>query len=242
MFSINNLLRRVLLCSLLAVVVQTSVKAQDSQSPWWFGVSGATNLNFYYGTTQRLNNSLIVPAAFHKGLGVREFGSLLMEYRPNRKFGAILNVGYDARGAKFRNVISACNCPATLIADAKYITVEPSFRIGFITSDFYFFAGPRVGFNTKKDFSYTQLKQPNTEAEFSAFRSTVFSGQIGFGYDHLISSPASTSKISISPFLSFHPVLGEDPRTIESWSIATIRTGVAFKFGKGPAITDKAAR
>jgi outer membrane protein OmpA-like peptidoglycan-associated protein len=111
--------------------------------------------------------------------------------------------------------------------------------MGSVTSNFYFFAGPRVAFNRDKSFSYTQLKQPDTDAEMSAMRKTIISGQIGVGYDFLISSPDKEAKVALSPFLSFHPYFGQDPRTIESLSISTIRLGVALKFGKGK-IAEKA--
>jgi outer membrane protein OmpA-like peptidoglycan-associated protein len=147
----------------------------------------------------------------------------------------MLNLGYDGRGGKFNNVIAPCNCPATLKTDLSYLSVEPSLRLGSTTSNFYFFAGPRVAFGQGKDFSYTQLKQPNTDSELSAMRKTIFSGQIGVGYEFLLSSPAKISKFVLAPFLSFHPYFGQDPRTIESWTVSTIRTGIALKFGKGPA-------
>ena len=232
MFLKNKILKKVIIFSLMIILAQSSVKGQTF-SPWWFGVSGAANMNFYDGTTQRLNNSLFVPTAFHKGFGVKPYGSLFLEYRPGPIWGAILNVGYDGRGAKFNNVMAPCNCPATLETKLSYISVEPSLRMGSATSNFFFFAGPRFAFNRDKDFSYTQLKQPNTDAELSAVRKTIISGQIGVGYDFIISDPSKEAKVALSPFLSFHPYFGQDPRTIESLSISTIRLGVALKFGKG---------
>ncbi len=228
----NKIMQKSVICSLMAVLAINTVQAQVAQPVWWFGVSGAANTNFYDGTTQRLNNSLIVPTAFHKGSGVRPFGSVLMEYRPLGIWGAMLNVGYDGRGGKFKDVIAPCNCPASLQTNTSYITIEPSLRLGLPASNFYFFAGPRVAFNYKKDFSYMQLRQPNTASELSAVHKTVFSGQVGMGYDFQLSPPNSTTKVDLSPFLSFHPYFGQEPRTIESWSITTVRFGVALKFGK----------
>lgn len=219
----------------MMILAQSAVQGQTTFSPWWFGVSGAANLNFYDGTTQRLNNSLFVPKAFHKGFGVRPYGSVFLEYRPSRTWGAMLNLGYDGRGGRFNNVIAPCNCPATLKTDLSYLSVEPSLRLGSKTSNFYFYAGPRVAFGRGVDFAYTQRRQPNTDAELSAMRKTIISGQIGMGYEFMLSSPASTSKFVLAPFFSFHPYFGQDPRTIESWSVSTIRTGIALKFGKGPA-------
>jgi len=222
---------------LMFMVAQTAVKGQDLQPKWWFGVSGGANFNFYDGTTQRLNNSVIVPAAFHKGNGVRAYGSALIEYRPGRIWGAMLNLAYDGRGAKFDDVIAPCNCPATLKTNTSYFAVEPSLRLGFKSSNFYFFAGPRVAFNFQKDFNYTQLKQTDKNSELSEMRKTLISGQVGVGYEFPISSPNSTTKWSLSPFISFHPYFGQDPRNIESWSVTTVRTGIALKFGKGAKAT-----
>ena len=231
---INKTLQKFVACSIFGIFAISTVNAQTPlpQPTWWFGVSGAANFNQYSGTTQRLNESLIIPSAFHKGNGVRPFGSLLMEYRPNKTLGFSLNVGYDGRGGKMDSVIAACNCPATLKTNMSYVTVEPSLRLNVASSNFFLFAGPRIGFNLQKDFNYTQLKQPNTDAEFSAMRKTVISGQIGAGYDIPMSAATSSTKVVLSPFVSFHPYFGQDPRTIESLSLTTVRAGIALKFGK----------
>lgn len=217
---------------LMVIIACASVKAQVVTPPtWWFGVSGAANFNFYDGTTQRLNNSLIVPAAFHKGKGVRPYGSILAEYRPPGALGAMLNVGYDSRGGKFDGVTAPCDCPATLKTGTSYITVEPSLRLA--ANNLYFFAGPVFGFNMNKDFAYTQLKQPNTNAELSNMRSTTVSGQVGMGYEIPLSAATNVNKVNLSPFVSFHPYFGRQPRDIESWNVTTVRAGLALKFGKG---------
>ncbi len=238
----NRIMQRLIILTMMIVFAQSKAEAQTSQPTWWFGLSGAANLNFYDGTTQRMNNSLFVPTAFHKGEGLKPFGSFLMEYRPGPIWGAMLNIGYDGRGGKFNNVIAPCDCPATLETNLSYLTVEPNLRMGSPTSNFFFFAGPRVAFNLDKDFEYTQLKQPNTDAEFTAIRKNILSGQIGVGYDFQLSPATSANKAVLSPFASYHPYFGQDVRTIESWSVSTLRLGVAIKFGKGTAaaIIDKA--
>ncbi|MBC7655495.1 MAG: outer membrane beta-barrel protein [Oligoflexus sp.] len=218
-------------------VTFSTVKAQN----WMFGVTGAGNLNYLTGTTQRLDNSYFVPTAFHKGTGVKPFGGLLLEYNPGKIFGGMLNVGFDGRGAKFDDVIAPCNCPATLKTNLSYISIEPSLRINAGKSNFYFFVGPRVAFNLDKEYKYTQLKQENRTGDFSAINKTIFSGQAGAGYDYLISSAESKTAVILSPFISFHPYFGQDPRTIESMSLTTVRAGVSLKFGKArtsPALPD----
>lgn len=223
-----------LFCAVTVLLATGSVQGQTAQPTWWFGVSGASNLNFYTGTTQRLTNSLIVPTAFHKGSGVRPFVSGLLEYRPAGVLGGMLNIGYDGRGGKFDGVVAPCDCPATLKTNMAYISVEPSLRLGLGAGGFYLFAGPRVAFNVEKDFNYTQLKQPNTDAELSEMRQTVISGQVGMGFDYQVSAPTSKTQFSISPFVSFHPYFGQNPRKIESLSVSTLRTGIALKFGRTP--------
>jgi len=234
MLPTNKIIQKYLAVSLMVLLACTAVKAQTqtTQPTWWFGVSGAANFNFYDGTTQRLDNSFIVPSAFHKGNGVRPYGSVLVEYRPGRIFGLMLNVGYDGRGAKLDGVIAACDCPATLKTDISYVSVEPSVRLGFNSSNLYFFAGPRLAFGLENEYAYTQLRQPNSNGNLSAMHKTILSGQIGAGYDIPVSSATSSTAVSLSPFVSYHPYFGQEPRTIESLSISTVRAGVALKFGK----------
>ena len=236
MLPINKIIPKAIIFLLMVIMAGTAVKAQTTQPTWWFGVSGAANFNIYNGTTQHLTNSLTAPTAFHKGNGVRPYGSILMEYRPKSVLGLMLNLAYDGRGGKFKDVVAPCNCPATLGTSASYVAIEPSIRLGG-PSGFYFFAGPRVAFNINSDFAYTQLKQPNTNGQFSAMRKSLVSGQVGLGYDIMTSSAASLNKVSISPFVSFHPYFGQDPRSIESWNISTVRAGIALKFGKATKIT-----
>ena len=233
MLLINKMMRRFITCSMMIILAGTAVHAQVTPPIWWFGVSGAANFNFYTGTTQMLNNSLTVPTAFHKANGVEPYGSVLVEYRPGPVLGAMLNVGYDGLGAKYDGVIAPCDCPATLKSDLGYVSIEPSLRLGFKTSSLYFFAGPGLAINTNKDFVYTQLKQPNTNGDFSSVNSTIFSGQVGAGFDIPLSSANSLTKVSLSPFVSYHPYFGQDPRSIESLSVTTVRVGVALKFGRG---------
>ncbi|MCK9402222.1 MAG: OmpA family protein [Chitinophagaceae bacterium] len=209
---------------------QTEIRTQPK---WWFGVSGAANFNTYRGTTQALNQSLTVPTAFHKGKGVKPYASLLMEYRPKKVWGLMLNVAYDNRGGKFNEVIAPCDCPANLSTNIGYVALEPSLRLAPFASAFYIFAGPTIGINVTKTFDYTQLKQPDTRADWSDLRKTVLSAQVGAGIDIPVSKKGSESQMTISPFASFQTDLGNSPRTIETWSIYTVRAGIALKFGTG---------
>lgn len=228
---INKIKRSTLF--LVLIFTHIAAQAQITQPTWWFGLSGAANFNFYEGTSQRLNSSLLVPTALGKGTGIRPYGSVLVEYRPAGIWGLMLNVGYDGRGGKFDEVMAPCNCPANLNTELSYAVIEPSLRLTVPKSSLYFFAGPSVAINLNKSFFYTQLKQPDVRSEFSEVRNAIISGQVGVGYDIKTSSATSLNQVSISPFVSFHPYFGRDPRNIESWSITTLRAGIALKFGKG---------
>lgn len=209
---------------------QTTVRTQPT---WWFGVSGAANFNFYRGTTQMLNETVTTPTAFHKGKGVKPYVSVLAEYRPGKVLGGMLNIAYDNRGGKFDEVMAPCDCPANLSTNLSYVAIEPSLRIAPFKNAFYIFAGPTISFNVKKDFTYEQDKQETKTGEWSDVGSTLFSGQAGMGIDIPVSAAASTTQMTLSPFVSFLTDFGHEPRAVETWSNYTVRAGVALKFGAG---------
>ncbi|MEO6730850.1 MAG: OmpA family protein [Ferruginibacter sp.] len=221
---------------LLPVLIFTGtlVQAQKVQRPqpvWWFGQSGAANINFYRGTTQMLNNTWTVPTAFHKGQGVRPYVSLLTEYRPGKVWGGMLNIAYDNRGGKFDQVMAPCNCPADLTTNISYVTIEPSLRIAPFANAFYIFGGPTLSFNVTKEFRYYQDKQPDVSGNWSDIKKTALSFQAGAGVDIPLSKVANPTQATLSPFVSFLTDLGHEPRKVESWSFYTVRAGIALKFG-----------
>ncbi len=207
-------------------------KLERPQPKWWFGESGAANFNFYRGTTQVINNNLTVPTAFHKGNSIRPYASLLTEYRPNKVWGGMLNIAYDNRGGKFDQVMAPCNCPADLSTNMSYVTIEPSLRIAPFANAFYIFAGPTISFNVTKGFTYRQEKQTDVTGDWSGVHKTLLSAQAGAGVDIPLSSKTSTTQWSLSPFVSFLTDFGHEPRSVESWSVYTVRAGIALKFGK----------
>ena len=222
------------------IFTQAQTPTQKRVQPiWWFGESGAANVNFYRGTTQMINSNLSVPTAFHKGDAVKPYASLLTEYRPNKTWGGMLNVAYDNRGGKFDEVQAPCNCAADLSTNLSYITVEPSLRLAPFSSAFYIFAGPTIAFNVSKAFTYRQDKQTDKRGDWSGIRKTVFSAQAGAGIDIPLSAKTSTTQMTLSPFASFQTDLGQAPRTVESWSVYTVRAGIALKFGTGKKSTSK---
>lgn len=228
---------------------QTSVQAQKTlevkytKPSWYFGVAGGANFNFYRGSTQQMNASFTSPKTFHNGFGTGLFIAPLLEYRPaDSKWGVMLQAGYDNRKGKFDQVITTCDCPADLKANMSYITVEPSLRFAPFKSNFYLYGGPRLAFNMDKSFTYQlgtnpafpeQTANPEVTGDFDNVNKTIVSMQIGAGYDIPLSSDSNKTQFVLSPFVSFQPYFGQNPRSTETWNNTTVRAGVALKFGQG---------
>ena len=240
-------IKSVMLCALISLGIQTPVQAQDSiqytKPSWFFGVAAGGNINFYRGSTQKMDNGLTVPTTFQDGSGVGLFLAPLIEYRPaTSRWGVMLQVGYDNRKGAFNGVNTPCNCPADLITDLSYLTVEPSIRLAPFKSNFYLYGGPRLAFNMNKGYTYklgvnpaypNQLPTADQTGDFSDIRSNLISMQVGAGYDIFLSSQSHKTQFVLSPFVSFQPYFGQDPRTIETWNVTTVRIGAALKLGAG---------
>lgn len=229
-----------LILTLFWIGFSSASHAQMRQQPkWWFGVSGGANANFYSGTTQTLNNDVKAQAAFHDGFGISPFASILAEYRPGPVWGLMLNLGYDGRGGKFDEVTAPCNCASNLKTNLSYLTFEPSLRIAPFSNGFYIYVGGAASYAINNSFIFTQEKKPEQTfstavGEFSEINDFVFGAHAGMGVDIPLSTRASSTQVNLSPFVSFHPYFGRAPRGIESWSITTVRAGIAFKFGRVP--------
>ena len=235
--------------ALILTGLQTTLQAQEVQftkPTWYFGVAGGANFNFYRGTTQELNSGFTVPSAFHDGNGVGLYVAPLIEFhRPDTRLGFMLQAGYDSRKGKFNEVMTPCNCPADLNTDLSYLTIEPSLRFAPFNSNFYLYAGPRFAFNTAKSFTYkqginpaypAQIPNADVNGDFSNVNDNLISMQIGAGYDIALSSQSKKTQFFLSPFVSFQPYYGQDPRTVESWNVTTVRAGLALKLGRGHKI------
>jgi outer membrane protein OmpA-like peptidoglycan-associated protein len=124
----------------------------------------------------------------------------------------------------------------------SYITIEPSLRIAPFSDGLYIFGGPRIGFNwavssgDEKSFVYTQEGKFGSNGKFSSMNETVYSLQIGMGYDFPLTSKNERTQVEISPFISYQPYYGQDPRSVGSWGVSTLRLGAAIKFGSGSVI------
>ena len=250
----KRIIKSVAIIALAWLSNQNSVQAQEvpaikyAKPSWYFGVAGGANFNFYEGSTQQLNAGFTSPAAFHDGNGTGLFIAPLLEYRPaDSRWGVMLQAGYDSRKGSFDQVQTACDCPADLSTDLSYITVEPSVRFAPFKSNFYLYGGPRLAFNMDKSFNYQlginpafpdQAPSPAVTGEFSEIEKTILSMQIGAGYDIPLSSDSNKTQFVLSPFVSFQPYFGQNPRATETWNITTIRAGVALKFGQGKDIQE----
>lgn len=252
-FPLSLIAKSVVVGTLMLTAIQSPLQAQETQEAkftkpsWWFGAAGGANFNFYQGTTQRLTNDFMVPTAFHDGQGIGLFAYPIMEFhRPGTMLGFMLQAGYESRRAAWEQVTTPCNCPADLETNhLAYITVEPSIRIAPFKSNFYIYGGPRLAFNVDKRFLYEQgispdypnvPARPDVNGVFSDMNKSVFSMQIGAGYDISLSADNKQNQAVLSPFVAFHPYFGQDPRSIESWNLTTVRAGIALKFGRGKKV------
>lgn len=244
------LLKRLIFSIILLMGIQVSMQAQSDtivQPSWWFGVAGGANINFDRGTTQQLNDELMVPAAFRHGNGIGLYAAPLVEFHnTNSRWGIMLQAGYDNRSSKFDRVTTPCNCPADLNTKLSYITVEPSLRFAPFKSNFYLYAGPRLAYNIDKSFTYklganpdatVQTASTEVKGDFSKVNKTIISMQVGAGYDISLSSKDKLSQFVLSPFVAFQPYFGQSPRSADAWDLTTVRVGAALKFGRAHKVS-----
>jgi outer membrane protein OmpA-like peptidoglycan-associated protein len=255
-FPYSLAIKSLILSAFIFVGIQASLQAQEAQftrPSWFLGGAIGGNFNFYQGTIQELNNDLTIPAAFHHGKGVGLYLAPLLEYhRPNTRLGFMLQLGYDNRKGKYERIFTPCNCPADLAINISYVTIEPSLRIAPFKSNFYVYAGPRFAFNSAKSkytvhsFTYKQGINPDyplqmatqdVQSDLSKTYNSLISMQVGAGFDIPLSSKNRQTQFVLSPFVSFHPYFGQDPRSIETWTVTTLRAGIALKFGQGHKIS-----
>ena len=198
---------------------------------WYFGPSAGINMNYYRGFTRLLDGTNLAPAPFRTGDGLTPYVSMMAEFIPYKNWGIMLNVAYDNRSGNFQDVIAPCNCIASLSTELSYVAIEPSLKIYPFGRNFYLFGGPTYLFNVSKGFTYKQELQPDVQADFSQIRENVFSAQVGGGIDIPLSDRKNKVQWVLSPFASFQTDLGSTPRVDQTWSIYSIRAGIALKLG-----------
>jgi outer membrane protein OmpA-like peptidoglycan-associated protein len=190
-----------------------------------------------------LNASFTPPTSFNNGFGFGLFLAPSIEYyKPGTRLGFQLQAGYDSRVGQFNRATTPCNCPADLDAKLTYITIEPNIRFAPFKSNFYLFGGPRFAFNQDKSFTYSQKTNPNfplqvqnpdVKGDFSAINENLISMQIGMGFDFPLNATNSKTQFVASPFISYHPYFGQNPRSADTWTVSTVRVGFILKFGQG---------
>lgn len=266
---IQIIFKTLIISVLMMIGVQTNLLAQDNQKvletskdtiqikpSFWIGAAIGGNFNFYRGSTQDINADLFSYPAFHNGYGVGLFlAPTLIYHNPDKLFGVMLQAGYDNRKGKFDQISTPCDCPADLKTNLSYITIEPSLRIAPFKGNFYIYGGPRLAFNIDKSFTYnkgisadgTIAAEPELKGDFSNTNNSIISMHIGAGYDILLSSKIkgdiengrTYKQVVLSPFADFHPYFGQNPRSIETWNLTTVRIGVLLKFGHVKVATKK---
>jgi outer membrane protein OmpA-like peptidoglycan-associated protein len=228
---------------LTLAMVTTLVAQQEEQGRprWWFGPLLGANNNLYDAHFHEVNATTRIPAGieFEEGFGVRPALGLILEYRPLSAWGGSFKLLWDGRGGAFDEV----STPGGLhkfSTGMNYISLEPNVRVAPFDFPLHFFAGPRFGFNVGKSFRYEHPTTGTREGDWSNVRGTNIGGQVGVGYDWLLSSPQDKRWIELSPFVSAH--FSQQLRTVDKWNNTTIRAGVALKFGTPVGVLPPAAR
>lgn len=231
--------KTIILLILFSTFTFNALSQEKFQPKWWFGLSGGANFNFHSGEIQSLSTSVPVVPKFEKAFGVGLFIAPLLEYRPHPVWGGMMTIGFDGRGGDFDEV-TVGTVKHSLETSMNYISVEPSLRITPFDANLYFFVGPRLGFNVAKSYAYDSTGGSQMKGDWNNARGTAFGGQIGVGYDIALTNPDANTQVQLSPYLALH--LGQGPRSIEKWSLTTLRAGVALKFGSTTEIKKVAER
>lgn len=244
-------IKNLLLSTLIVIGISTTTYSQDAlytKPSWKFGLAAGANYNMYTGSTHKLSSTFTPPVVFHDGSGFGLFLAPHWEFHPAASMlGFMLQAGYDNRQGAFNEVSSPCNCPADLNSDLSYLTIEPSLRFAPFRSSFYLFTGPRLAINFEETFTYKlginpdfpdQLPTPDVEGYMSDMNNLLVSMQVGAGFDIPLSKANSRTQAYFSPFISYQPYFGQHPRSIETWSVSTVRAGAILKFGRGERIYD----
>jgi outer membrane protein OmpA-like peptidoglycan-associated protein len=232
----------VLFVTLACVLTLSAQESRMFQPTWWFGGGVGLNFNYYGGTTSTLNSTLsIAPGAFTKGSGTGLWLAPLIEYRPDPVWGGIATLGYDNRSGDF-DAVTTAGTTSSVKASMNYLSLEPSLKFSPFPSNVYFFAGPRLGFNVSKSFTYaaTGAAPATATGDWSGVRGTVLGLQLGAGYDIPIAGTDGGTRVDLAPSLAVH--IGQGPRSEDDWSLTSVRFGLAVKFGSTMGMEEAMSR
>jgi outer membrane protein OmpA-like peptidoglycan-associated protein len=235
---------RIAAIAILTGLFALAMTAQESrmiQPRWWFGGGVGLNFNYYGGTTALSVPNMTAPGAYTKGSGTGLWLAPLIEYRPDPVWGAIATLGYDNRSGEFDAATNA-GVVSKVKTSMNYLSLEPSLKISPFPSNVYFFAGPRLGFNVAKSFTYTEegTQAPAITGDWSAVRGTVLGLQLGAGYDIPLTSADQGTRIDLAPSLGVH--FGQGPRSEDDWSLTSVRFSLAVKFGSTMGMQEALSR
>jgi outer membrane protein OmpA-like peptidoglycan-associated protein len=240
----------ILLIAFLAAPQQVKAQVDAHTAPsWWFGGAVGGNINFYRGSTYKLSNALTPPVVFNDGLGLGVYAAPTVSYyKPNGLLGFMFQFGYDSRKGAFSEQVTDCDCPANLSTNLNYLVIEPSLRFAPFRSSLYLYAGPRLAFNWSHSYTYqlevnpafpTQEPTAAVKGDFSDISSPILSMQFGAGIDIPLTASEKRTQWVLAPFVAVHPYFGQNPRSIETWNITTVRVGAALKFGTGSSVIER---
>src|SRR5688500_18556637 len=175
MRSLHRLGSAVLAIAALALT-STALYAQElptTQPRWWFGGYVGGNINLFGGRVDDLSHNhprLVPPGGYSDGGG---FGLTLggvAEYLPGGLFGGSVMLGYDNRAINF-----ASNGSDAAVSDTawshdvgttlSYLSIEPNFRVNIMDDRLHAFAGPSVGINLSKGFTYEATSPQDTTVD-----------------------------------------------------------------------------
>ncbi len=242
MMTMGKRTQAAVLFTLLFTLMLTAQESRSVQPEWWFGGGLGLNFNYYGGNTSTLNAAKsIAPASYTKGSGTGLWLAPLVEYRPDPVWGAMVTLGFDNRSGDF-DAVTAAGVTSRVKASMNYLSLEPSLKISPFPANVYFFAGPRLGFNVAKSFTYTEDNNAAGTAigDWSGVRGTVLGLQLGAGYDIALTSANQSTRIDLAPFLAIH--FGQGPRSEDNWTLSSVRFGVALKFGSTAGTTEALSR
>lgn len=237
-------IKNILIIALVWLFEINIVHAQNieyTKPSWWLGLAGGSNFNYYRGSTHQLNSGFTPLTTFHNGNGIGFLVAPLLEYhKQDTRLGFQFQLGLDDRSAKFDQSKTVCECPSDLKTKISYWTLEPNLRYAPFKTNFYLLLGPRFAFIKRQYFVYqlgvnpaypNQTVSAEIIGNFDKFNKTIISMQIGAGIDIPLLSDNNKIQFIISPFASFHPYFGQNPRFVETWNVTTIRVGISLKNG-----------
>src|SRR5688500_12271926 len=193
MRSLHRLGSAVLAIAALALT-STALYAQElptTQPRWWFGGYVGGNINLFGGRVDDLSHNhprLVPPGGYSDGGGFGLTLGGIAEYLPGGMFGGSVMLGYDNRSIGFESTSAGVSDTAwnnEVSTSLSYLSIEPNFRVNVLNDRLHAFAGPSIGINLSKGFTYTSnLRDTTVEGDLDDVRSLHVGAQLGVGYDY----------------------------------------------------------